>query len=92
MDRQAAIRMLAYKWIRIIYRCWKDGAVYDETRYRGAKSPMRSGAALQQRTPLPPSTAPTPARQQAAAALTAPTVNLMFKPVAGFWKFLGVTP
>jgi transposase len=83
MDRQAAIRMLAYKWIRIVYRCWKDNIPYDETRYRGA---------LQQRTPLPASTAPTPARQQAAAALTAPTVNLMFKPVAGFWKFLGVTP
>jgi hypothetical protein len=82
MDRQAAIRMLAYKWIRIVYRCWKDNIPYDETRYRGA---------LQQRTPLPAATAPTPARQPA-AALAAPTVNLMFKPVAGFWKFLGVTP
>jgi transposase len=30
---QAAIRALAYKWIRIIYRCWKDRLSYDEKRY-----------------------------------------------------------
>ncbi|MCX6907985.1 MAG: IS110 family transposase [Verrucomicrobia bacterium] len=29
----AAIRALAYKWIRIIFRCWKDGAHYDEQIY-----------------------------------------------------------
>jgi transposase len=27
---QAAVRALAYKWIRIIFRCWKDGKLYDE--------------------------------------------------------------
>ena len=26
----AAVRSLAYKWIRIIYRCWKDRVMYDE--------------------------------------------------------------
>ena len=26
----AAIRALAYKWIRIIFRCWKEGKLYDE--------------------------------------------------------------
>jgi len=26
----AAVRALAYKWIRILFRCWKDGVVYDE--------------------------------------------------------------
>jgi len=26
----AAVRSLAYKWIRIIYRCWKDRVLYDE--------------------------------------------------------------
>jgi len=26
----AAIRSLAYKWIRIIYRCWKDRVMYNE--------------------------------------------------------------
>jgi transposase len=30
---QAAVRALAFKWIRILFRCWKDGKPYDETRY-----------------------------------------------------------
>lgn len=30
---QAAIRCLAYKWIRIIFRLWKDGATYCEATY-----------------------------------------------------------
>jgi transposase len=29
----AAIRMVAFKWVRILYRCWKDGVTYDETKY-----------------------------------------------------------
>lgn len=29
----AAIRALAYRWIRIIYRCWKDRSPYDENKY-----------------------------------------------------------
>ena len=28
-----AIRALAYKWIRILYACWKSGAIYDEAKY-----------------------------------------------------------
>ena len=28
-----ARRALAYKWIRIIYRCWQNNEVYDEARY-----------------------------------------------------------
>jgi transposase len=28
-----AIRALAYKWMRILYACWKAGAVYDEAKY-----------------------------------------------------------
>ena len=28
-----AVRALAYRWIRIIYRCWKDRAPYDEDKY-----------------------------------------------------------
>ena len=30
---QAAVRALAFKWIRIIYRCWKDCTQYNETVY-----------------------------------------------------------
>jgi transposase len=29
----AAIRSLAYKWIRIIYRCWQERVPYDEEKY-----------------------------------------------------------
>ncbi len=32
---QAAVRSLAFKWIRIIYRCWKDRTRYDELAYCG---------------------------------------------------------
>jgi transposase len=33
MRHQAALRALAFKWIRILYRCWVDRVPYDETRY-----------------------------------------------------------
>src|SRR6266545_448296 len=29
----AAIRMIAFKWIRILFRCWKDRVPYDESKY-----------------------------------------------------------
>jgi transposase len=29
----AAVRALAYKWIRIIYRCWKERIPYDDATY-----------------------------------------------------------
>lgn len=32
----AAVRALAYKWIRIVFRCWKDRVVYEEGRYLAA--------------------------------------------------------
>lgn len=31
--RWAAIRVVAFKWVRIIRRCWADNSLYDETRY-----------------------------------------------------------
>ena len=33
VGHHAAVRSLAYKWIRILYRCWKDRAPYDEQVY-----------------------------------------------------------
>ena len=30
---QAAVRALAFKWIRILYRCWETRTPYDEARY-----------------------------------------------------------
>lgn len=33
---QAAVRALAFKWIRILHRCWKTRTPYDETTYLNA--------------------------------------------------------
>ena len=35
-SRQAALRALAFKWIRIMYRCWQDRTPYNETTYLNA--------------------------------------------------------
>lgn len=32
-SHQMALRALAFKWIRILHRCWKDGKPYDESTY-----------------------------------------------------------
>ena len=32
-SHQAALRALAYKWIRILYRCWQTRTPYDESTY-----------------------------------------------------------
>jgi transposase len=32
-DHHAALRALAYKWIRIVFRCWKERRPYDEDTY-----------------------------------------------------------
>ena len=32
-EHHAAVRALAFKWIRIIHRCWKDGKPYEEQTY-----------------------------------------------------------
>ena len=36
-----AIRALAFKWIRILFRCWKDRKPYDEAAYQRALSARR---------------------------------------------------
>lgn len=35
-SHQAAVRALAFKWIRILYRCWQAGTPYDESAYLNA--------------------------------------------------------
>jgi len=32
-SHQSAVRALAFKWIRILYRCWKTRIPYNETKY-----------------------------------------------------------
>jgi len=43
-SHHAALRALAFKWIRIIYRCWKDRTPYQESVY--LQSPRRREAVL----------------------------------------------
>ena len=35
-SHQAALRALAFKWIRILYRCWQNRTPYDESTYLNA--------------------------------------------------------
>jgi transposase len=48
-SHQAAVRALAFKWIRIIYRCWQTRTPYDEVKYlenlRKKGSPLLNFAA-----------------------------------------------
>src|SRR6266481_2546577 len=43
-EHHAAVRALAYKWIRIMFRCWKDHKPYDDSRYM--KSLVQRGSPL----------------------------------------------
>jgi len=44
LSHQAALRSLAFKWIRILFRCWQDRTPYDEAAYLMAL--QRSGSPL----------------------------------------------
>jgi len=33
LHHHAALRSLAFKWIRVLFRCWKSRTTYDEARY-----------------------------------------------------------
>ena len=43
-SHHATVRSLAYKWIRVVFRCWKDGTPYDEQTY--LKGLKRTGSPL----------------------------------------------
>ncbi len=47
---QAAVRALAFKWIRIVYRCWKTRTLYNEAVY--LKALERRGSPLIKQRPL----------------------------------------
>ena len=50
-SHHAAVRALAFKWVRIIFRCWQTQTVYDEVKYleslRRKGSPLLTYAAQQ---------------------------------------------
>jgi hypothetical protein len=41
-SHSVAVRALAFKWIRILYRCWKTRTPYNESRYLNALRKRRS--------------------------------------------------
>ena len=51
----AAVRALAFKWIRILYRCWQTGTRYDESIYLNAL--RKRGSPLLGSLALPPQNA-----------------------------------
>jgi transposase len=63
----AALRVLAYKWDRIIFRCWKDRKPYDEATYISAlikrNSPLVKLLNVLQPPPAQTSTIPTAAQR-----------------------------
>ena len=44
VDHHGAVRALAFKWIRIVFRCWKERVAYDESKYLAALA--RRGSTL----------------------------------------------
>lgn len=55
-SHHTAVRALAFKWIRILWRCWQDRTPYDEARYLAALA--RRGSPLAAKLGLAPSSAP----------------------------------
>ena len=49
-DHHAAVRALAYKWIRIFFRCWHDRVAYSDQHYVEA---LRARGAQLKSTPAP---------------------------------------
>ena len=56
--KYAAIRVLAFKWVRLLWRCWQDRVNYDEVKY--LRSLQKHGVKLYESlySALPPETMP----------------------------------
>lgn len=50
-SHHVAVRALAFKWIRILWRCWQDHTPYDEARYTRALTVRGSPLAAQLNSP-----------------------------------------
>jgi transposase len=46
-SHHAAVRALAFKWLRIVYRCWKDRVPYQEARYASALQKHKAAKAVE---------------------------------------------
>lgn len=41
-EHHTAVRAVAFKWQRVIYRCWQDYEPYDDTRYEAVLEKRKS--------------------------------------------------
>lgn len=98
MDHHAALRSLAYKWVRILFACWKKGIPYQESVYQEHLL-QRAAQATANATPFDHGPAAdgaqtTDPRQLSSKAPRRQSVNsvlFQFKKVARFCKLSGVT-
>ena len=51
-SHHAAVRSLAYKWIRIVFRCWKDRKPYDDAHYEASLVRRRKTTVMPQPSPF----------------------------------------
>jgi transposase len=76
----AAVRSLAFKWIRILFRCWKSHQTYNDSLYLAAR---RARAC-----PLPIATADPAPHSRPASPLRGKRENTRLKSVGEILKFL----
>jgi transposase len=74
----AAVRSLAFKWIRILFACWRDRQPYDDRRHADH---------LAERSRPRPQRQVRNSEPQPQAAKLGKAVDFQFKSVAGFSKF-----
>jgi hypothetical protein len=85
LDHHAAVRSLAYKWQRVLFRCWKDQKPYQES-FHQKRLLARD---LAQPQPTPAATQPK-AKSPRRTAISKP-VPFQFKKVGDFWKVSDAT-
>jgi transposase len=89
----AAIRALAFKWIRILFRCWKSGTPYDDSIFTLAR--IQRHLDQNSQAGSPPSKAASKTTPPQSSFLSGfgcgGTVNYQFKNFAGMFKFSGFT-
>jgi transposase len=77
---QAAVRALAFKWIRVLFACWRDRKPYDDRRHADNVA-LRSLAVS---APMRPNAAAAP---QPSTSTGGNPLDFLFKSIAGFAKF-----
>lgn len=89
-EHHAAVRSLAFKWLRILYRCWKSRIPYQDDIYRAAR-PCRPPEAPAGNKPQPPEP-PAPPLPSVRDRMCDNPVEFQFKMLGGFWKLDTGTP